>query len=77
MLEDAGLAQLHKNLGDCQYRAARYDDALEAFQRAVKINPQLGDDVWLKLGNVRFKRQERGRSGRLLGAGARTRRADR
>ena len=59
VLEDAGLAQLHKNLGDCQYRAARYDDALEAFQRAVKINPQLGDDVWLKLGNIRFKRQER------------------
>jgi len=58
-LEDAGLAQLHKNLGDCQYRAARYDDALESFQRAVKINPQLGDDVWLKLGNIRFKRQER------------------
>ena len=59
VLEDAGIAHLHKNLGDCQYRAARYDDALEAYQRAVKINPQLGDDVWLKLGNIRFKRQER------------------
>jgi tetratricopeptide (TPR) repeat protein len=59
VLEDAGLAQLHKNLGDCHYRAARYDDALEAFQRAVKLNPQLGDDVYLKLGNIRFKRQER------------------
>ena len=59
VLEDAGLAQLHKNLGDLQYRAARYDDALESFQRAVKINPQLGDDVYLKLGNIRFKRQER------------------
>ena len=59
VIEDAGLAQLHKNLGDCHYRAARYDDALESFQRAVKINPQLGDDVYLKLGNIRFKRQER------------------
>jgi tetratricopeptide (TPR) repeat protein len=59
VLEDAGIAQLHKNLGDSQYRAARYDDALEAYQRAVKLNPQLGDDVWLKLGNIRFKRQER------------------
>ena len=59
VLEDAGLAQLHKNLGDCHYRAARYDDALESLQRAVKINPQLGDDVYLKLGNIRFKRQER------------------
>jgi tetratricopeptide (TPR) repeat protein len=59
VLEDAGLAQLHKNLGDLHYRAARYDDALESFQRAVKVNPQLGDDVFLKLGNIRFKRQER------------------
>jgi len=59
VLEDAGLAQLHKNLGDLHYRAARYDDALESLQRAVKINPQLGDDVYLKLGNIRFKRQER------------------
>jgi tetratricopeptide (TPR) repeat protein len=59
VLEDAGLAQLHKNLGDLHYRAARYDDALESFQRVVKVNPQLGDDVFLKLGNIRFKRQER------------------
>jgi tetratricopeptide (TPR) repeat protein len=59
VLEDAGLPQLHKNLGDFHYRAARYDDALECYQRAVKLNPQLGDDVYLKLGNIRFKRQER------------------
>jgi tetratricopeptide (TPR) repeat protein len=57
--EDTGLAQLHKNIGDCHYRLARYDDALECYQRAVKINPNLGDDVYLKLGNIRFKRQER------------------
>jgi tetratricopeptide (TPR) repeat protein len=59
VLEDAGLPQLHKNLGDFHYRAARYDDALECYQRAIKLNPQLGDDVYLKLGNIRFKRQER------------------
>ena len=59
VLEDAGLAQLHKNLGDLHYRAARYDDALECLLRAVKLNPRLGDDVYLKLGNIRFKRQER------------------
>jgi tetratricopeptide (TPR) repeat protein len=57
--EDAGVAQLHKNLGDCHYRAARYDDALQSYERAVKLNPALGDDVYLKLGNIRFKRQER------------------
>jgi tetratricopeptide (TPR) repeat protein len=57
--EDAGIAQLHKNLGDAHYRAARYDDAMTSFERAVKLNPQLGDDVYLKLGNIRFKRGER------------------
>ena len=57
--EDAMLPQLHKNLGDCHYRAARYDDALECYLRAVKLNPKLGEDVYLKLGNIRFKRQER------------------
>lgn len=57
--EDAGLAQLQKNLGDLYYRSARYDDALEAFQRAVKAQPDLGGDVYLKLGNIRFRRHER------------------
>ncbi len=57
--EDPGVAQLHKNLGDAHYRAARYDNALECYLRAVKLNARLGDDVYLKLGNIRFKRQER------------------
>jgi tetratricopeptide (TPR) repeat protein len=57
--EDSGLPQLHKNLGDCHYRAARYEDALECYQRAIKLNARLGDDIYLKLGNIRYKRQER------------------
>lgn len=57
--EDASLAQLHKNLGDALYRAGRYDEALAAYQRAIKINPALGDDVYCKLGNIRFKWQEK------------------
>jgi tetratricopeptide (TPR) repeat protein len=57
--EDPGLAQAHKNLGDLHYRAARYDEALEAFTRATKANPELGSDVYLKLGNIRLRRQER------------------
>jgi tetratricopeptide (TPR) repeat protein len=59
VMEDTGLPQLHKNIGDCHYRAARYDDALDCYLRAVKLNPKLGDDIYLKLGNIRFKRQER------------------
>jgi len=57
--EDHGVAQLHKNLGDLYYRAARYDEALEAYVRATKSNPELGGDMYLKLGNIRLRRQER------------------
>ena len=60
MHEDAGLAQLHKNLGDLHYRAARYDDALEAYSaRDEGQSRDLGGDVYLKLGNIRLRRQER------------------
>jgi len=59
VLEDATLAQLHKNLGDLQYRTGRYDEALESFLRATKAAPDLGADVYLKLGNIRLKRHER------------------
>jgi tetratricopeptide (TPR) repeat protein len=57
--EDAGIAQLHKNIGDAHYRVALFDEAYEAYQRAVKFNEALGPDVWLKLGNIRLKRNER------------------
>jgi tetratricopeptide (TPR) repeat protein len=57
--EDAGIAQLHKNIGDAHYRAGGFDEAYDAYQRAVKFNEELGPDVWLKLGNIRLKRNER------------------
>jgi tetratricopeptide (TPR) repeat protein len=59
VLEDTTLPQLQKNLGDLYYRLGRYDDALEAYLRATKANPDLGDDVYLKLGNIRLRRRER------------------
>ena len=57
--ENGALPQLHKNLGDALYGAGRYDEALEAYQRAIKLNPALGDDVYCKLGNIRYKWQDR------------------
>ena len=57
--EDAGIAQLHKNVGDAHYRVALFDEAYDAYQRAVKFNEALGPDVWIRLGNIRLKRNER------------------
>jgi tetratricopeptide (TPR) repeat protein len=57
--ENGALPQLHKNLGDALYGAGRYDEALEAYQHAIKLNPALGDDVYCKLGNIRYKWQEK------------------
>jgi tetratricopeptide (TPR) repeat protein len=57
--EDSSQAPAHKNAGDLHYRAGRYDDALECYMRAVRSDPNLGGDVYLKLGNIRYRRRER------------------
>jgi tetratricopeptide (TPR) repeat protein len=41
------------------YRASRYDDAWNAYRRAVELVPDLGDDVYFKMGNIAYKRNER------------------
>jgi len=56
LLEESNLPQLHKNLGDYLYRAQRYDEAGESYERVVRLDPAHGADVWLKLGNVRYRR---------------------
>jgi tetratricopeptide (TPR) repeat protein len=62
LAESPTLAQVSKNLGDLLYRAGRYDDAFEAYERAAKLSPDLGDDLYFKMGNIAFKRRDRERA---------------
>lgn len=57
--DEPSLPQLSKNLGDLAYRAARYDEAWDAYQRAVELAPDLGEDAYFKLGNIAYKRNDR------------------
>src|SRR2546422_12966 len=56
---EPSLPQLSKNLGDLAYRGSRYDEAWEAYSRAIDLAPELGDDVYFKLGNIAYKRNSR------------------
>ena len=58
MLHAANLAPFQKTVGDLAYRVARFEEALEAYQRAVRLEPALGPDVYLKLGELRYQRGE-------------------
>jgi len=59
LADEPSLPQLSKNLGDVLYHRADYDGAWNAFQRAIKLAPRLGDDVYFKLGNIAYKRLDR------------------
>ncbi len=62
LADEPSLPQLSKNLGDLLYRAGRYDDAQVAFDRAAKLAPDLGDDLYFKLGNLAFRQRDRDRA---------------
>ncbi|HEX9893552.1 MAG TPA: DUF4388 domain-containing protein [Gemmatimonadales bacterium] len=54
--ENPGLPQISKNLGDIYYRLGRFEEAWEAYHRAARLQPDLGDDLYFKLGNLALKR---------------------
>lgn len=54
--EDPTIPQISKNLGDLLYRAARWEEAEEAYARAATLAPELGDDLFFKLGNLACRR---------------------
>jgi tetratricopeptide (TPR) repeat protein len=60
LAEDPSLPQVSKNLADILYRNGRYDEAREAYERAAKLSPDLGDDLYFKLGNIAYKRRDHG-----------------
>jgi tetratricopeptide (TPR) repeat protein len=60
LAEDPALPQVSKNLADILYRNGRYDEAKEAYERAAKLAPELGDDLYFKLGNIAYKRRDHG-----------------
>jgi tetratricopeptide (TPR) repeat protein len=62
LAEDAALPQVSKNLADILYRNGRYEEAGEAYERAAKLNPELGDDLYFKLGNIAYKRRDHARA---------------
>jgi tetratricopeptide (TPR) repeat protein len=55
LLEASTLPQLHKNLGDYFYRAQRFEEAHDAYERVVRLDPSHGPDTWLRLGNIRYR----------------------
>jgi tetratricopeptide (TPR) repeat protein len=62
LAEDASLPQISKNLADILYRTGRYDDARDAYERAAKLAPELGDDLYFKLGNIAYRRRDHERA---------------
>jgi tetratricopeptide (TPR) repeat protein len=53
------LPQAHKNLGDQAYAHGDNDGARAQYEKAVKLSPRLGDDVYLRLGTIAYKSNDR------------------
>ncbi len=52
-------AQAHKNLGDQAYAHGDMENARIQYEKAVKLAPRLGDDVYLRLGTMAYKDNDR------------------
>jgi len=63
--EDGDLPQAHKAYGDALYRRGAYEEAAESYRRAIQLKPDLGDDVYFRLGNIHYKKMERPEAVRL------------
>jgi tetratricopeptide (TPR) repeat protein len=59
---DDGIPQVSKNLGDLYYRSGRYQEATGHYARAAALSPELGDDLYFKLGNLAFRNRDLSRA---------------
>ncbi len=57
--EDAEVPQIYKAVGDALYRRGAHEQAAEAFLRALRLDPELGHDVYFKLGNLYYRSSDR------------------
>jgi len=51
--------QAHKNLGDQAWARGDHESARMQYEKAVKLNPRLGDDIYLRLGTLAYKDNDR------------------
>ena len=51
-------AQAYKNLGDQAFRRGDKMGARGHYEQAIKLAPSLGDDVFLKLGEIALEEKE-------------------
>jgi len=51
--------QAHKNLGDQAYAHGDTQGAQAQYEKAVKLSPRLGDDIYLRLGTLAYKGNDR------------------
>jgi tetratricopeptide (TPR) repeat protein len=51
--------QAHKNLGDQAWAHGDMDGARAQYEKAVKLSPRLGDDVYLRLGTMAYKSNDK------------------
>jgi tetratricopeptide (TPR) repeat protein len=56
---EPGMAQAHKGMGDVSYVRGATEEAMRLFQRATELAPDLGDDVYAKLGALHYRSRNR------------------
>jgi tetratricopeptide (TPR) repeat protein len=57
--------QAHRNLGDLALRRGDQASARAHYERAIRLDPELGDQVFLKLGNLFYEEGDRDTAQRL------------